>query len=40
MLLESVNSAAKHAEELLKSMNDNKVEKPLRVEDHFTGSHL
>lgn len=40
MLLESVNSAAKHAEELLKSINDNNVEKPISIEDYFTGSHL
>lgn len=40
MLLESVTSAAKHAEELLNSINDNSVESPIRIEDHFTGSHL
>lgn len=39
MLLESVTSASKRAEELLNSINDNKIstETPIQVEDHFTG---
>lgn len=39
MLLESVSSAIKHAEELLNAINDNSVEGPIRIEDHLTGSH-
>ena len=39
MLLESVTSTAKRAEELLNSINDNKInlETPIHIEDHFTG---
>lgn len=39
MLLESVSSTAKRAEELLNAINDNKIggDGPIRIEDHFTG---
>lgn len=39
MLLESVSSTAKRAEELLNCLNDNSVgtDGPIRIEDHFTG---
>lgn len=38
MLLESVSSTAKRAEELLNSLNDNSVgTDPICIEDHFTG---
>lgn len=39
MLLESVSSAAKRAEELYNNINENKinVESLSRLEDHFTG---
>lgn len=39
MLLESVSSTAKRAEELLNSINENKInlETPNHIEDHFTG---
>ncbi|XVF58163.1 hypothetical protein PTKIN_Ptkin07bG0041300 [Pterospermum kingtungense] len=42
MLLESVSSTAKHAEDLLNSINENKVnlDSPIRLEDHFTVLHL
>ncbi|XP_058180430.1 paired amphipathic helix protein Sin3-like 2 isoform X1 [Rhododendron vialii] len=42
MLLESVNSSAKQAEELLNCINDNTIssEVPIRVEDHFTALNL
>ncbi|KAE9466512.1 hypothetical protein C3L33_01562, partial [Rhododendron williamsianum] len=42
MLLESVNSSAKQAEELLNCINDNTIssEGPIRVEDHFTALNL
>lgn len=42
MLLESVSSTAKRAEELLNSINENKItmESPIHVEDHFTGLYL
>ncbi|XP_069149570.1 paired amphipathic helix protein Sin3-like 2 isoform X4 [Solanum lycopersicum] len=42
MLLESVSSAAKRAEELLNSLNDNSVgaDGPIRIEDHFTALNL
>ncbi|KAL2523463.1 Paired amphipathic helix protein Sin3-like 2 [Forsythia ovata] len=42
MLLESVSSAAKRAEELLNSINDNSVgsDNPIRIEDHFTALNL
>ncbi|KAL3526467.1 hypothetical protein ACH5RR_011123 [Cinchona calisaya] len=42
MLLESVSSAAKRAEELLNSINDNTVraDSPIRIEDHFTALNL
>lgn len=38
MLLESVNSTAKRVEELLNSINENRInlDTPIRVEDHFT----
>lgn len=41
MLLESVSSAAKKAEELYNSINENKisVETLNRIEDHFTGMY-
>lgn len=39
MLLESVSSAYKRAEELLNSINDRSIgsEGPIRIEDHFSG---
>lgn len=39
MLLESVSSTAKRAEELLNNINENKIslETPNHIEDHFTG---
>lgn len=38
MLLESVSSTAKRAEELLNSINENKIETPFHhVEEYFTG---
>ncbi|CAH9125249.1 unnamed protein product [Cuscuta epithymum] len=42
MLLESVNSTAKRAEELLNGINDNKIgsDGPIRIEDHFTALNL
>lgn len=42
MLLESVSSAAKRAEDLLNSITDNPAgsDNPIRVEEHFTGSPL
>lgn len=42
MLLESVSSTAKRAEELLNSINENKIsmESPIHIEDHFTGLYL
>ncbi|KAL7100797.1 hypothetical protein ACP275_08G017500 [Erythranthe tilingii] len=42
MLLESVSSTAKRAEELLNSMNNNTIgsDGPVRIEDHFTALNL
>ncbi|CAK9162852.1 unnamed protein product [Ilex paraguariensis] len=42
MLLESVSSTAKRAEELLNSINDNSInpESPIRIEDYFTALNL
>ena len=42
MLLESVSSATKRAEELLNSINENNVnlETPFHIEDNFTGWYL
>ncbi|XP_039024409.1 paired amphipathic helix protein Sin3-like 2 isoform X2 [Hibiscus syriacus] len=42
MLLESVSSTAKRAEDLLNSINENKInmDSPFRVEDHFTVLNL
>ncbi|KAL0461660.1 UNVERIFIED_CONTAM: Paired amphipathic helix protein Sin3-like 2 [Sesamum latifolium] len=42
MLLESVGSTAKRAEELLNSINNNSIgsDSPIRVEDHFTALNL
>lgn len=42
MLLESVNSTAKRVEELLNSINENRInfDTPIRVEDHFTTLNL
>ncbi|KAL3526003.1 hypothetical protein ACH5RR_014375 [Cinchona calisaya] len=42
MLLESVSSAAKRAEELLNGINDNSIgaNSPIRIEDHFTALNL
>lgn len=42
MLLESVSSTAKRAEELLNSINENKItmESPIHIEDHFTALNL
>ncbi|XP_075105743.1 paired amphipathic helix protein Sin3-like 2 isoform X3 [Nicotiana tabacum] len=42
MLLESVSSTAKRAEELLNALNDNSVgvDGPIRIEDHFTALNL
>ena len=42
MLLESVSSTAKLAEDLLNSINENKInmDSSVRVEDHFTGLYL
>ncbi|KAL6958690.1 hypothetical protein U1Q18_045413 [Sarracenia purpurea var. burkii] len=42
MLLESVSSTAKRAEELLNCINDNKIspENPIRIEDHFTALNI
>ncbi|KAJ4826449.1 hypothetical protein Tsubulata_013641 [Turnera subulata] len=40
MLLESVSSTTKRAEELLNSINDNKIESPFHIEDHFTALNL
>lgn len=39
MLLESVSSTAKRAEELLNAINDNSIggDGPIHIEDHFTG---
>jgi len=41
MLLESVSSAAKKAEELYNNINENKIgmETLNRIEDHFTGMY-
>ncbi|XVF60417.1 hypothetical protein PTKIN_Ptkin08bG0044100 [Pterospermum kingtungense] len=42
MLLESVSSTAKRAEDLLNSINENKInmDSPIRIEDHFTVLNL
>ncbi|KAK6155145.1 hypothetical protein DH2020_009393 [Rehmannia glutinosa] len=42
MLLESVSSTAKRAEELLNSINNNSIgsDGPIRIEDHFTALNL
>ncbi|XP_019161607.1 PREDICTED: paired amphipathic helix protein Sin3-like 2 isoform X2 [Ipomoea nil] len=42
MLLESVSSTAKRADELLNAINDNKIggDSPIRIEDHFTALNL
>ncbi|KDP45427.1 hypothetical protein JCGZ_09676 [Jatropha curcas] len=40
MLLESVTSTAKRAEELLNSINENKIDSPIIIEDHFTALNL
>ena len=42
MLLESVSSTAKRAEELLNGINDNSIgaDSPIRIEDYFTGMLL
>ncbi|XP_048229904.1 paired amphipathic helix protein Sin3-like 2 isoform X1 [Ricinus communis] len=40
MLLESVTSTAKRAEELLNSINENKIEAPINIDDHFTALNL
>ena len=42
MLLESVSSTAKRAEDLLNNIKDNKInmDSPIRIEDHFTGLYL
>ncbi|OMO52741.1 Paired amphipathic helix [Corchorus olitorius] len=40
MLLESVSSTAERAEGLLKSINENKVDSPVRIEDHFTALNI
>ncbi|CAK7328041.1 unnamed protein product [Dovyalis caffra] len=40
MLLESVSSTTKRAEELLNSINENKVETPVHIEDHLTALNL
>ncbi|KAL2505092.1 Paired amphipathic helix protein Sin3-like 2 [Abeliophyllum distichum] len=42
MLLESVSSTAKRAEELLNGINNNSIgsDSPIRIEDHFTALHL
>ncbi|XP_059670241.1 paired amphipathic helix protein Sin3-like 2 isoform X2 [Cornus florida] len=42
MLLESVSSTAKRAEELLNGINDNSInlESPIRIEEHFTALNL
>ena len=42
MLLESVSSTAKRAEDLLNNINENKINmgSPALVEDHFTGLYL
>ncbi|KAJ7970915.1 Paired amphipathic helix SIN3-like protein [Quillaja saponaria] len=42
MLLESVSSAAKRAEELLNSINDNKINmgNPFHIEEHFTALNV
>lgn len=42
MLLESVSSTAKRVEELLNSINENKInfDSTIRVEDHFAGLYL
>lgn len=40
MLLESVTSTAKRAEELLNSINVANLENPIRIEDHFTALNL
>lgn len=42
MLLESVSSTVKRAEELLNSINNNLIgsDSHIRVEDHFTGLSL
>lgn len=40
MLLESVSSTTKRAEELFNGINENKVETLIHVEDHFTGLYL
>ena len=39
MLLESVSSTAKRAEDLLNRLNDNTIspDSPIRIEDYFTG---
>lgn len=40
MLLESVTSAAKHAEDLLNSISDNSVGSPIQIEGHLTVLNL
>lgn len=42
MLLESVSSTAKRAEELLNSINENKItlETPFHLKDHFSGMYI
>ncbi|KAJ6423884.1 hypothetical protein OIU84_024789 [Salix udensis] len=40
MLLESVNSTIKRAEELFNKINENKVETSIHIEDHFTALNL
>ena len=39
MLLESVSSTAKRAEDFLNRLNDNAIslDSPIHIEDHFTG---
>uniref|UniRef100_A0A2P2MR97 Paired amphipathic helix protein Sin3-like 2 n=1 Tax=Rhizophora mucronata TaxID=61149 RepID=A0A2P2MR97_RHIMU len=40
ILLESVSSTAKHTEDLLNSINENKIEMPIHIEEHFTALNL
>lgn len=42
MLLESVSSTIKRAEELLNGINDRSIgtDAPIRMEDHFSGDYL
>lgn len=42
MLLESVSSTGKRAEELLNSINENKItlETPFHLKDHFSGLYI